>query len=185
VIPWRVEIEMTVIFRVVSCRTAAGGARASAACNHLGASSMLGACRLAVMGSRLAVPQGFGTAECSSGPLYPRGREARRVRLHRQRHPGGTTERDRHHAPALQRVPEPAGGVRTPRADRTMARHSTTAERAFEMLRDHSQHNGRKLSDVAAAVVESHLLLLPPPPGRIGAADGNSPPLRPELRPPA
>ncbi len=45
-----------------------------------------------------------------------------------------------------------------------MARHSINAERAFEMLRDHSQHNGRKLSDVAAAVVESHLLLLPPPP---------------------
>ena len=44
-----------------------------------------------------------------------------------------------------------------------MARHSITADRAFEMLRDHSQHNGRKLSDVAAAVVESHLLLLPPP----------------------
>ena len=42
-----------------------------------------------------------------------------------------------------------------------MARHSTTADRAFEMLRDHSQHNGRKLSDVAAAVVESHLLLVP------------------------
>jgi len=31
----------------------------------------------------------------------------------------------------------------------------------FERLREHSQHNGRKLSDVAAAVVESHLLLLP------------------------
>jgi len=45
-----------------------------------------------------------------------------------------------------------------------MARQSINAERAFEMLRDHSQHNGRKLSDVAAAVVESHLLLLPPPP---------------------
>jgi AmiR/NasT family two-component response regulator len=45
-----------------------------------------------------------------------------------------------------------------------MARHSINAERAFEMLRDHSKHNGRKLSDVAAAVVESHLLLLPPPP---------------------
>jgi AmiR/NasT family two-component response regulator len=45
-----------------------------------------------------------------------------------------------------------------------MARHSINAERAFEMLRDHSQHNGRKLSDVAASVVESHLLLLPPPP---------------------
>ena len=27
------------------------------------------------------------------------------------------------------------------------------------MLRDHSQHNGRKLADVAAAIVESHLLL--------------------------
>jgi AmiR/NasT family two-component response regulator len=45
-----------------------------------------------------------------------------------------------------------------------MARHSLDAEHAFEMLRDHSQHNGRKLSDVAAAVVESHLLLLPSPP---------------------
>ena len=45
-----------------------------------------------------------------------------------------------------------------------MSRHSINAERSFEMLRDHSQHNGRKLSDVAAAVVESHLLLLPPPP---------------------
>jgi AmiR/NasT family two-component response regulator len=44
-----------------------------------------------------------------------------------------------------------------------MARHSISAESAFDRLRDHSQHNGRKLSDVAAAVVESHLLLLPPP----------------------
>ena len=44
-----------------------------------------------------------------------------------------------------------------------MARHSINGERSFEMLRDHSQHNGRKLSDVAAAVVESHLLLIPPP----------------------
>jgi AmiR/NasT family two-component response regulator len=43
-----------------------------------------------------------------------------------------------------------------------MARHSIGAESAFQRLRDHSQHNGRKLSDVAAAVVESHLLLLPP-----------------------
>jgi AmiR/NasT family two-component response regulator len=42
-----------------------------------------------------------------------------------------------------------------------MARHSINADSAFERLRDHSQHNGRKLSDVAAAVVESHLLLLP------------------------
>jgi response regulator NasT len=44
-----------------------------------------------------------------------------------------------------------------------MARHSINADHAFEMLRDHSQHNGRKLSDVAVAVVDSHLLLLPPP----------------------
>jgi hypothetical protein len=29
------------------------------------------------------------------------------------------------------------------------------------MLRDHSQHNGRKLVDVAQAIVDSHLLLLP------------------------
>ncbi len=45
-----------------------------------------------------------------------------------------------------------------------MARHAVTADKAFELLRDHSQHNGRKLVDVAEAVVESHLLLLPPPP---------------------
>src|SRR6187397_1561004 len=45
-----------------------------------------------------------------------------------------------------------------------MARHAIAADRAFEMLRDHSQHNGRKLADVAAAIVDSHLLLLPPQP---------------------
>lgn len=43
-----------------------------------------------------------------------------------------------------------------------MARHAIDADRAFAMLRDHSQRNGRKLADVAAAVVESHMLLLPP-----------------------
>jgi hypothetical protein len=31
------------------------------------------------------------------------------------------------------------------------------------MLRDHSQHNGHKLIDIAQAIVDSHLLLLPPP----------------------
>jgi AmiR/NasT family two-component response regulator len=50
-----------------------------------------------------------------------------------------------------------------------MARHAIDADRAFEMLRDHSQHNGHKLGDVAAAVVDSHLLLMPPAP-----ASGNS-----------
>jgi AmiR/NasT family two-component response regulator len=51
-----------------------------------------------------------------------------------------------------------------------MARHSTDAAHAFEMLRDHSQRNGRKLSDIAAAVVESHLLLTPsmPPRAHVG-----------------
>jgi len=43
-----------------------------------------------------------------------------------------------------------------------MARHALTADKAFEMLRNHSQTHGRKLIDVAEAVVESHLLLLPP-----------------------
>ena len=43
-----------------------------------------------------------------------------------------------------------------------MARHAIDQERAFEMLRSHSQRNGRKLIDVAEAIVESHLLLLPP-----------------------
>ncbi len=45
-----------------------------------------------------------------------------------------------------------------------MARHAVDQERAFEMLRSHSQHKGRKLVDVAEAIVESHLLLLPPLP---------------------
>jgi len=40
-----------------------------------------------------------------------------------------------------------------------MERHAIDAGRAFEMLRDHSQHNGHKLVDVAQAVVDSHLLL--------------------------
>jgi len=44
-----------------------------------------------------------------------------------------------------------------------MARNGIDAERAFEMLRDHSQHNGQKLADVASAIVDSHLLLLPAP----------------------
>jgi AmiR/NasT family two-component response regulator len=45
-----------------------------------------------------------------------------------------------------------------------MARHAINADKAFEKLRDHSQHNGRKLSDVATAVVDSHLLLIPDEP---------------------
>jgi AmiR/NasT family two-component response regulator len=43
-----------------------------------------------------------------------------------------------------------------------MARHTVSSDKAFEMLREHSQHNGRKLGDVAAAIVDSHQLLMPP-----------------------
>jgi AmiR/NasT family two-component response regulator len=42
-----------------------------------------------------------------------------------------------------------------------MARHALDAEMAFAMLRKHSQNTGRKLVDVAQAVVDSHLLLVP------------------------
>jgi AmiR/NasT family two-component response regulator len=42
-----------------------------------------------------------------------------------------------------------------------MARHAVTGDKAFDMLRSHSQQNGRKVIDVAEAVVESHLLLVP------------------------
>jgi AmiR/NasT family two-component response regulator len=42
-----------------------------------------------------------------------------------------------------------------------MARHGLDSETAFTMLRDHSQHTGRKLVDVARAVADSHLLLVP------------------------
>jgi response regulator NasT len=44
-----------------------------------------------------------------------------------------------------------------------MSRHGVDADSAFDLLRDHSQHNGRKVAEVAQAVVDSHLLLLPPP----------------------
>ena len=40
-----------------------------------------------------------------------------------------------------------------------MERHSIDADRAFELLREQSQRSGRKLADIAAAVVASHALL--------------------------
>jgi AmiR/NasT family two-component response regulator len=43
-----------------------------------------------------------------------------------------------------------------------MGRHAIDAEEAFAMLRDHSQRTGRKLADVATAVLQTHLLLGPP-----------------------
>jgi AmiR/NasT family two-component response regulator len=44
-----------------------------------------------------------------------------------------------------------------------MGRHGISADKAFDLLREHSQHNGRKLADVAVALVGSHQLLLPTP----------------------
>src|SRR5438034_7414790 len=43
-----------------------------------------------------------------------------------------------------------------------MARQSLDADRAFDMLRDHSQHNCSKLVDLALAVVNSPLVLIRP-----------------------
>jgi two-component system, response regulator / RNA-binding antiterminator len=52
-----------------------------------------------------------------------------------------------------------------------MARRGIDEHDAFELLRDHSRRNGRKLIEVAEAIVESHLLLVPatgsPSPGDI------------------
>jgi response regulator NasT len=54
-----------------------------------------------------------------------------------------------------------------------MARNAINADQAFELLREHSQANGRKVADVAAALVESHLLLVPSTPeqGKPGASE--------------
>ncbi len=43
-----------------------------------------------------------------------------------------------------------------------MARNGIDGDNAFALLRDHSQRNGQKIVEVAAAIVDSHLLLLPP-----------------------
>ena len=85
---------------------------------------------------------------------------------------GGAAERDRHHAAAVRRVPQLQGAFgRRALIEQAkgilMARHSVDADRAFEMLRDHSQHNGRKLVDVAQALVDSYQLLPPEPLARV------------------
>jgi AmiR/NasT family two-component response regulator len=48
-----------------------------------------------------------------------------------------------------------------------MARHAIHSEKAFDMLRTHARQTGRKVIDVAEAVVESHLLLLPHPAAQV------------------
>lgn len=57
-----------------------------------------------------------------------------------------------------------------------MERHAIDEERAFELLRDHSRHTGRKLIDVAHATTEMHTLLPAAPapiraPGHRGQGD--------------
>src|SRR6476661_7319167 len=52
-----------------------------------------------------------------------------------------------------------------------MARHSVDADHAFDMLRDHSQHNGRKVVDVAQGIVDSYLLLPLQPASDVAAAE--------------
>jgi response regulator NasT len=46
-----------------------------------------------------------------------------------------------------------------------MERHQVDEQHAFELLRNQARRTGRKLSDVAEAIVEGHALL-PPRPGR-------------------
>jgi AmiR/NasT family two-component response regulator len=48
-----------------------------------------------------------------------------------------------------------------------MERHSIDEEAAFAMLRDHSRHSGRKLVDIAQAILDSHSML--PSEGRLQA----------------
>jgi response regulator NasT len=43
-----------------------------------------------------------------------------------------------------------------------MARRGIDAAESFRILRDHSQHNGQRLPDIAAAIIASHVLLMPP-----------------------
>ena len=53
-----------------------------------------------------------------------------------------------------------------------MARNGVDGDKAFGMLRDHSQRSGQKLAEVAAAIVASHLLLLPRGPEQAAADSG-------------
>jgi hypothetical protein len=55
-----------------------------------------------------------------------------------------------------------------------VARRAIDQEKAFELLRSHSQQNGRKLVDVAAAIVREPLLLLPVTAARTRRLDGRA-----------
>ena len=55
-----------------------------------------------------------------------------------------------------------------------MARHTIGTDAAFDMLRGRSHSSGRKLADLAQAVVDSHLLLVPDYPQPSGASGDES-----------
>jgi response regulator NasT len=56
-----------------------------------------------------------------------------------------------------------------------MERHAIDEQRAFELLRDHSRHTGRKLIDVAHATSDMHTLLpAAPRPSRPAEQHGGS-----------
>jgi response regulator NasT len=55
-----------------------------------------------------------------------------------------------------------------------MDRHFVDADRAFDLLRNHSRNSGRKLVDVAEAIIDSHSLLSPhAPPMRSDSLQGS------------
>ena len=62
-----------------------------------------------------------------------------------------------------------------------MERHQIDEQHAFALLRDQSRHTGRKLIDIARAVLDGHLLLPPTGRGRSHVGDGvvaHAPPRR-------
>jgi response regulator NasT len=59
-----------------------------------------------------------------------------------------------------------------------MAIHGIDEQQAFELLRSHSQRDGRKLVDIAEAVTQTHLILTPKPPSASDKDTDGRPPNR-------
>lgn len=54
-----------------------------------------------------------------------------------------------------------------------MAQHGIDQDQAFTMLRAHSQRTGRKMIEIAEAIVQSHVLLLPPSAPAVAAKESS------------
>lgn len=94
-------------------------------------------------------------------------RRLRRARPWATRERRGAVERDRHDPPAAPGVSEsmaPSVGGRCRAGELDVCEHAIDADRAFPDAAGALTANGRKLVDVAQAVVDSQLLLLTPPP---------------------